>query len=188
MAEDQSFPPVVFSIGHGNRGIAEFLALLGASGIDCLIDVRAYPSSKRYPQFTRIALEPALRAASIRYLWEGAALGGMRSPAAGSPHAALSDPALRGYADHMSSAAFQGGLGRLCAVAALRKTVFMCAEREPAHCHRSFIADALQIHGMRVLHIQNAGDIRPHTWRPEARLLPPDGIVYDAGVQLGFAM
>ncbi len=188
MAEDRITPPVVYSIGHGNRGSAEFMALLAAAGADCLVDVRAYPSSKRHPQFTRLALEPALRAAGIRYLWEGAALGGMRSPAVDSPHTALRDPVLRGYADHMASEAFEGGIARLGALARRQTTVFMCAEREPAYCHRSFIADALQLHGLRILHVHAADDIRQHGLRPEARLQAPNRIVYDVGVQLGFTM
>ena len=93
-------PTTIFSIGHGNRSASDFVAQLRAAGVVCLVDVRAYPASRRHPQFSRMVLEPALRSAGIRYLWEGQALGGMRSPQPQSRHLALSDPAMRGFADH----------------------------------------------------------------------------------------
>lgn len=188
MTEDKSATPVLYSIGHGNRGSSEFIDQLRAAGIDCLIDVRAYPSSKRHPQFTRLALETALRASGIRYLWEGEALGGMRRARTGSPHAALSDPTLRGYADHMASAEFNQAIGRLLDIAHRHTAVFMCAEREPLHCHRSFIADALLVRNASILHLYDQGDVRRHALRPEARPLAGGEIVYDGGVQLGLTL
>lgn len=178
----------VYSIGHGSRICSEFVALLETVGVTCLVDVRAYPSSKRHPQFTRLALEPALKAARIRYVWEGEALGGMRRPVPGSRHIALTDPTLRGYADHMDSAVFKAGIERLAAMARLDTLAFMCAEKEPLHCHRSFIADALMLRGVRVLHLYAAGDVRQHSLRPEAQAVDEQHIVYDKGVQLGFAL
>ncbi|NBR28680.1 MAG: DUF488 domain-containing protein [Betaproteobacteria bacterium] len=178
----------VYSIGHSNRICSEFVAQLRAVEVACVIDVRAYPGSKRHPQFTRLALETALRSAGIRYLWEGEALGGMRAAQAASPHAALRDPTLRGFADHMSSAAFKDGIARLMALAQSQNIAFMCAERDPLHCHRSFIADALLLRGMRVCHLFDEGDVRNHALRPEARAVNASEIVYDGGVQLGLTL
>lgn len=178
----------VYSIGHGSRICSEFVSLLVAVGVVCLVDVRSYPSSKRHPQFTRIALEPALKAERIRYLWEGEALGGMRRPDPVSPHVALTDPTLRGYADYMEGAGFTGGIERLALAGGRETLAFMCAEKEPLHCHRSFIADALLLRGVRVLHIYSTGDVRQHVMRPEARMIGEDTIVYDTGVQLGFGL
>ncbi len=119
---------------------------------------------------------------------EGKALGGMRGVRAGSPHAALSDPTLRGFADHMASAEFKDGIARLLTLSRQHNVAFMCAEREPLHCHRSFIADALLLHGMRVWHLHDAGDVRQHVFRPEARTLAGNEIIYDGGVQLGLTL
>ena len=47
----------IYTIGHGNRTIEEFTGLLRAAAIECLVDVRAYPASRRHPQFSRDALE-----------------------------------------------------------------------------------------------------------------------------------
>src|SRR5215217_7333856 len=100
----------LYTIGHGNRAADDLIALLEGARIECLVDVRAYPRSRRNPQFTRMALEPALKAHRIQYLWEGGPLGGMRRPTGDSPHHALDDAAHRGYADHMASPEFAAAL------------------------------------------------------------------------------
>lgn len=175
----------LYTIGHGSRSLAAFMDVLAAHRIECLIDVRAYPSSKRHPQFRRALLEPALARAAIRYIWEGAALGGMRRPRRDSPHLGLRDAAFRGYADHMASAAFEDAVAGLLVRGAVARTAFMCAETQPAHCHRSFIADALHARGIAVLHLVAADDVRPHTPHPAGRV--EDGhLVYDRTMQLPF--
>ena len=178
----------LYSIGHGNRSIADFTALLTSARIECLVDVRAYPRSRRHPQFTRMALDPALKAQSIRYVWEGEALGGMRRPHGDSPHVALADAAHRGYADHMATAEFQCALERLLVLGAVQTTVFMCAESNPQHCHRSFIADALLARDVEVMHLMGPHDVRGHTLHEGARRDERGQMVYDACVQLGLAL
>lgn len=173
---------ILHSIGHGSRPQEGFLALLGQHRIDCLVDVRAYPSSRRHPQFARFALEAALAGRRIRYVWEGAALGGMRRPRADSPHVALGDAAFRGYAGHMASSGFGAGIERLAALGAQHRVAFMCAETLPEHCHRSFIADALVARGIDVLHLVGPEDTRRHALNPAARQ-GADGLIYDAGQQ-----
>jgi len=37
-----------YTIGHGNRSIGEFLEPLRDIGIECRVDVRAYPASGRH--------------------------------------------------------------------------------------------------------------------------------------------
>lgn len=173
----------LYSIGHGSRSSDDFLALLRRHAIDCLVDVRAYPRSKRHPQFSRIALEGVLSVQGIRYVWEGEALGGMRRPRRASPHIGLPDAAFRGFADHMGSPEFGAALERLVALGQTRRVGFMCAETMPQHCHRGFIADALVQGGTQVWHLVGADDIRPHTLNPAARL-HDDALVYDLGQQL----
>lgn len=177
----------LYTIGHGNRAIAELIALLAAADIECLVDVRAYPRSRRNPQFARMALQPELNAHDIRYLWEGAALGGMRRPRENSPHCALDDAAHRGYADHLETADFQSALRRLIALGE-RPTAFMCAETNPEHCHRAFISDALAARGVEVLHLVGEGDVRAHRLRESARLTTDGHLVYDRCVQLAFTL
>jgi uncharacterized protein (DUF488 family) len=188
MPETNLSAVTVYSIGHGNRGLADFIARLREVAVTSLVDVRAYPGSKRHPQFTRMVLEPALRAAGIRYIWEGPALGGMRRAAASSPHTALKDPTFRAYADHMASPAFNEAIARLQRIAFDGVSAVMCAERDPMHCHRSFIADALLLKGVRVLHVHEAVDVRQHALRPEARQVGDGKLLYDGGMQLGLTL
>jgi len=173
----------LWTIGHGSRSIEEFLALLGETKMERLVDVRAYPASRRYPHFGRAALEKSLAAAGVRYLWEGKALGGRRAPAGHSPHVALGNPQFRAYADHMMTEAFRDALERLVRVAREERTAFMCAERLPSECHRSLISDALVARGLAVGHIVATGGSQPHALNPRARRTD-EGIVYDAGAQL----
>jgi uncharacterized protein (DUF488 family) len=174
---------VIFTIGHGNRAIGEFLERLAASGIACVVDVRAYPASRRHPQFAREALARALAQAGIRYVWEGSALGGRRRFCKDSPHVALKSPGFRAYADHMTSAEFRQGLERLMELARQARTAVLCAERLPWQCHRSLLADSLLARGIAVEHIVDAGAPHPHALSAFARW---DGerLIYDAGQQL----
>ena len=178
----------IYSIGHGNRSLADFTALLTSARIECLVDVRAYPRSRRNPQFARMALDPVLKANAIRYVWEGGALGGMRRPRVDSPHIALADAAHRGYADHMATAEFAAALERLVEIGAAQTAAFMCAETNPQHCHRSFIADALLARDVEVMHLIRPDDVRGHTLHEGARRDERGQMVYDACVQLGLAL
>jgi uncharacterized protein (DUF488 family) len=168
--------------GHGNRSIDEFVALLKEAAIERLVDVRAYPASRRHPQFARAALERSLGEAGIRYEWEGKALGGRRKPAPDSPHVALRSPAFRAYADHMTTGEFRAGIERVEAAAQTSRVVVMCAERLPWECHRFLISDYLVAAGATVVHLVNPGSTREHRLNPVARLR--DGkLVYDGATQ-----
>lgn len=172
----------LYTIGHGNRSIDEFVSLLRAAGIGRLIDVRAHPGSRRHPQFGRGALDAALESAGVEYVWEGIALGGRRRPRRDSQHRALRNDSFRAYADHMQSVEFRDGVDRLLQLARSSPAAIMCAERLPWQCHRYMISDYLAAHGVQVLHVIDGAAPREHALRGEARLTP-DGLVYDVQVQ-----
>jgi uncharacterized protein (DUF488 family) len=109
--------------------------------------VRAYPASRRHPQFSRDSLSKALLATGVSYEWQGKALGGMR----------------KSYADHMRTHEFQAAAAALCD--RKDRVCIMCAESNPAECHRSFIADWLVAHGTRVMHLLDLGKQREHPAR-----------------------
>ena len=175
---------MIWTIGHGNRSIGEFVELLKDAAIECLVDVRAYPASRRHPQFGREALEKSLADAGVRYLWEGTALGGRRKPSRDSPHVALRNGSFRAYADHMMKDELREGLDRLIQLGRSERAAIMCAERLPWQCHRYLLADSLGARGLRVFHLMSPGKRLEHTLSPLAR---NDGerLVYDAGEQLG---
>src|SRR3954467_8454222 len=100
--------PPIFTIGHSTHELEAFLALLRGAGIELLVDVRRYPSSRRFPWFNG----PALAEAVPAYTHEEA-LGGRRRPAPDSPNGGWRVRQFRGYADHLESAEFIGALDRL---------------------------------------------------------------------------
>jgi uncharacterized protein (DUF488 family) len=57
----------IWTVGHSTRTIDEFISLLKENEIKMLADVRAWPGSKRYPQFNKDALAESLTADEIRY-------------------------------------------------------------------------------------------------------------------------
>ena len=172
----------IFTIGHGNRAIGEFVALLREAGIECVVDVRAYPVSRRHPQFARESLDKSLADAGVRYVWEGIALGGRRKLEKHSPHVALKNPGFRAYAGHMATEDFQRALDRLIETGDGRRAAIMCAERLPWKCHRYLVADSLVARGAAVEHIIGANAMQQHALNPLARP-QGDNLVYDAGEQ-----
>jgi len=157
----------VCTVGHGARSIDTFLAILAEAGVDTLIDVRRFPGSRRHPQFGADALAAGLAARGIGYA-HLEALGGRRSAAPGSPNGGWENAAFRGYADHMATASFAGGLGELEALAAAEPTAVMCAEALWWQCHRRLVADALLARGWAVDHIGADGGIVAHELTPFA--------------------
>ena len=171
-------PLVVFTIGHSNRSVDEFLGLLRRSGIRQLADVRRRPFSRRNPQFEQETLEYILNVSWVSYR-HLETLGGHREPVAGSPHCAL-DTTFRGYADHMGSDAFALAVEELLAWARSARTAVLCAEADPTRCHRHLLGDYLAVRGVRVVHILDGATIADHNLSALARV---DGerLIYDAG-------
>ena len=170
----------LFTVGHSSRSLDDLIAVLRAHGIEELCDVRAYPGSRRFPQFQRASLEAALPDAGIRYAWMGRGLGGQRkSGRADSPHTAIEEEGFRNYADHMESEEFVAAVDDL--LAREGAVALMCAERDPAHCHRSYLSDFLVgVRGVEVIHVRDATETTAHARNPLSRV---DGsrLVYDLG-------
>lgn len=173
----------VYTVGHGMRPLAELAEVLSEAGISCLIDVRRFPGSRRNPQFARASLEQALQREGIDYEWWGEALGGRRPSSGSSRHRAWRVAAFRAYADHMDTAAFRDALGMLEARARAGEVLaLMCSETLWWRCHRRLIADALTVHGFRVVHLIAPGKAQAHRLHENARTGEDGWPVYDAGL------
>lgn len=166
---------MIRTVGHGARPVEEFVAVLTTAGVDTLVDVRRFPGSRRHPQFGRDALAAALRAAGLRYAWEGEALGGRRQRRPDSRHTALRNASFAAYADHMDTPEFRTALDRLTDGSAV-----MCAETLWWRCHRMLIADALVLRGVTVEHLLDAETRQPHRVTEGARPDSDGWPVYDA--------
>ncbi len=173
--------PRLWTVGHGSRSSDELVAFLRGAGIRTLVDVRARPASRRHPWFAREALIARLGTEGIAYVWEGRDLGGRRSLSGWSPHTALAEPGLRAYAQHMGTEAFRQAALRLLALAEAAPTAVLCAESDPARCHRSLLADHfVAVLGIEVVHLLGPGTACPHRLHPGARL-ERGRLVYDGG-------
>ena len=161
----------LYTIGHSTRPLAELIAALHAHQIQTLVDIRAFPMSRRLPQFNRESLEKTLPAVQIRYLWMKE-LGGYRKKTLDeSPNIALRNDSFRNYADHMLAPEFEQAMERLIALAEGSRTAYMCAEKMYFQCHRMLVSDWLVAHGHEVLHIVDTGAVRAHKLTAEARLI-----------------
>jgi len=153
--------PMVCTIGHSNRTIEDFVALLWSNEIARVIDVRTVPRSRHNPQFNLDSLPATLEEVGIAYT-HLPGLGGLRRPRPDSPNAGWRNLSFRGYADHMQSAEFRENVERVVEFSTTERCALMCAEAVPWRCHRSLVGDALLVRGVRVEDIVGPGSRRPH--------------------------
>jgi uncharacterized protein (DUF488 family) len=154
--------PLVCTIGHSNRSIAAFVDLLRGNAIVRVLDVRTVPRSRHNPQFNRETLAESLGALAIGYT-HLPGLGGLRHARADSTNAGWTNPSFHGYADYMQSPEFAANVERVVELVRNECCALMCAEAVPWRCHRSLIADALLVRGVRVEDIIGPGSRKPHT-------------------------
>jgi uncharacterized protein (DUF488 family) len=159
----------VFTIGHSNRTIEEFIGLLRENEVERVIDIRTIPKSRHNPQFNKDALAPALRTKTIGYV-HLKKLGGLRHARADSVNLGWHNASFRGFADYMQTKEFEQGLERAIKLAEAKPSALMCAEAVPWRCHRSLVADALEVRGFPVMDIISASAPREHTLTPFARV------------------
>ena len=157
---EQDRDSVVLTIGHSTRPLTDFIDLLKAHRVVRLVDVRTVPRSRYNPQYSIDTLPIALASNGIAY-GHVAGLGGFRG---------WRNASFRGYADYMQTPEFAEHLADLIAAARRERIALMCAEAVPWRCHRSLIADALVVHGLRVEEIINRSRREIHTLTPFARV------------------
>jgi uncharacterized protein (DUF488 family) len=162
---------LLYTVGHSTRSFAELIETLQAHAIETLVDIRAFPMSRRLPQFNRESLEESLPRVGIRYIWMKA-LGGYRKKIREeSPHVALRNQSFRNYADYTLTAEFESAMAELIVLAESSRTAYMCAERVYFRCHRMLVSDWLLAHGHEVMHIDGTGPAKPHHLTADARVI-----------------
>lgn len=153
---------VLITVGHSNHPIGRFIELIGAAGIELVVDVRSVPFSRFAPQFNRAAIESSLVSAGIGYLYRGDLLGGR-------PVGRVSTAPLT-LEEALARTPFREGLRELRALSLTKRCAVMCAERDPNCCHRKhLIAAAIGAMGTAVFHLLADGTLipdRPNTGVP----------------------
>ncbi|HST12713.1 MAG TPA: DUF488 domain-containing protein [Terriglobales bacterium] len=170
---------ILYTIGHSTRTIEDLIHILRGHEIQSLVDIRAFPMSRRLPHFNREVLEASLHDAGIRYLWMKG-LGGYRKKVReDSPNTGLRNASFRNYADYMLTPEFDATIAELIQTTENSRTAYMCAERMWFQCHRMLVSDWLAAHGHTVLHIDGEGAPKPHRLTAEAHLVG-NQLVYGA--------
>lgn len=166
----------IYTIGHSNRSVEEFLRLLLKHDIESVADVRRFPSSK-HPHFNQEMFREILERYGITYFWFES-LGGYRKKIFdSSPNLAIQSKGFRNYADYMLTDEFIKAIEELEHIASERRTAIMCAERFFWKCHRKFISDFLLVRGWKVFHILD-NRIIVHKLSKSARIIH-GRIIYD---------
>lgn len=148
---------IIFSIGHSNHSIEQFVALLRQHGITALADVRSAPYSRFQPQFNKDALERSLKAEGIRYVFLGKELGARSDDRSCYQNGRVRYPLLA------KTPLFRKGLERVMTGAENFTVAIMCAEKEPLECHRTLLVSrALEVEGVSVQHILVDGGLETH--------------------------
>ena len=147
MNDDALASARVLTVGHSDRTAEKLAELLSGARVSCVVDVRSHPWSRRHPWHGRVEMERSLARAGIEYVWMGGALGGMRAG---------------GYAQHRETIAYRDAISELLKLAGEKRVAVLCAERDPWHCHRRFIADDLSQRGVEVRHLLDEDESAPH--------------------------
>jgi uncharacterized protein (DUF488 family) len=160
----------IWTIGHSTRPMDDFAELLRINRIEAIIDVRRFPASRAYPQYNETTLRDSLGDRDIAYVW-AASLGGRRRPVPDSVNTAWRNEAFRGYADHIATEEFAGGLFELMMVGEGLRAAIMCSEAVWWRCHRSLISDVLCSIGVTVKHIVDKSEPKEHPYSAPARVI-----------------
>ncbi|WP_368643136.1 DUF488 family protein [Castellaniella ginsengisoli] len=170
----------LYTIGHSNHSLDDFIALLARTGITCLADIRTVPRSRSNPQFNRDTLPEALAAHGIAYV-HMADLGGLRGQSKTVPSAAngyWENDSFHHYADYALGETFRQALEALIERGQAQPTAMMCAEAVWWRCHRRIVSDHLIARNIPVLHIMGAGRLTPASLTPGAQVRGDGSVVY----------
>ena len=165
----------LYTIGHSNHEMADFVGLLTMHAVDVVADVRSQPYS-RFEHFRREPLEMSLESHGIGYVFLGRELGARRDEVECYENDQVSFDRVA------ELPAFLGGIARLERGAVDHDIALMCAEREPLDCHRTvLVARHLAGRSIQVRHILADGSIEDHAVT-EKRMVEAMGVdpLFDA--------
>ena len=130
----------IFTVGYEGITVDELIAALRKAGVERIIDVRALPLSRR-PGFSKTPLRAALEEVGINYVH----LRALGTPAEGRQAARKGQHALLAqiYADQLELPEAIVQAAQLRELAAEKPSALLCFERDPEHCHRSLLIEAV---------------------------------------------
>ncbi len=130
----------IFTIGYEGATVGDFIAALTSAGVERVIDVRAVPNSRR-PGFSKTPLRNALAEAGIDYIH----LRALGTPADGraAARAGRHEELEQIYSGQLELPEAIAEGAQMLALAAEKPSALLCYEREPEHCHRTLLLDAV---------------------------------------------
>lgn len=144
----------IFTIGHSNLDISDFINLLLSNKIELVVDVRSAPYSKLYPHFNRNFLEESLIINSIKYIFLGDSVGGRSNNLEDFSKGRVVYKKIAEKKEYISS------INTIIQNSSKYKIVLMCSEKEPLECHRTLlISRSIETHTVKILHIHRDGQI-----------------------------
>lgn len=147
---------ILYTIGHSNHPPEKFIKLLRDNNIECVVDVRSKPYSRWVPFANRENLEKLFATLGIQYVHLGNVLGGL-VPGLESTKKA---DRLAAYERIRHEDYFTGGIDRLIEEIKKHRTCIMCAEENPAACHRHLLLGAsIAAYGVQQQHIRGDGKV-----------------------------
>ena len=147
----------IFTIGHSNHELREFVDLLKSNEIEVLVDIRSNPYSRFAPRFNKEHFKNVIQAAGIKYLFLGKELGGKPKDSE-----FYDSEGFVLYSRIAESPLFLEGMERLMNGIVNYRVVLMCSEENPANCHRRLLVGrVLSEKGVQVQHIRGDGRVQP---------------------------
>ena len=173
----------LFTIGHSNMELPDFLGTLIRHEIKVVCDVRSRPGSFRFPQYNREPLAARLTSARIRYEFFGEHLGGRPlDPQFYLPSGLVDYAARRRASDFLEAvermlsitreksgarasviqqkSSGQNAAGQNASGPGMagHNVAMMCAEEDPLHCHRfMLICPEVVQRGIAPMHLRPGG-------------------------------
>jgi uncharacterized protein (DUF488 family) len=149
-------PATIQTIGHSNHSADHFLQLLKSHQIEVVVDTRSRPYSNYATHFDQSPLKQSLTTNGVQYLYLGRELGGRPE---GDQYYDAKGHVL--YHRVAESELFLQGLARLESGMQKFRIALLCAEENPAHCHRRLLITRVLIErGIHVDHIRGDGRLQ----------------------------
>lgn len=146
----------ILTVGHSNHSLEHFLSLLKLHSVDVLVDTRSHPYSNFAPQYDQKELRKALSNAGFKYVNLGKELGGRPK---GNQFYDSGGHVL--YGKVAGTEQFKVGIARLERGVRKYNIALLCAEENPANCHRRLlVGHVLLKDGIEIEHIRGDGHLQ----------------------------
>ena len=147
----------LFTIGHSNLDIKDFISFLSQHNVTALADVRSSPYSRYVSQFNKENLKNSLLNSGIKYVFLGEELGARPK----DKSCYVEGKAV--YENIAKTELFSHGIDRISKGSQSYNIALMCAEKDPITCHRAvLVCQHLKLLPLNINHILQDGSLESH--------------------------